>query len=202
MKFITMMIITLFLFVGCSTSSLVLHDDEKLVLGYDSNSVLLSNNIVESESLNYKDLFIYIYKLKDTNGRVLFYEDAKTELNFEFNFSELYTVMYIFGDAQEYEEVYKRNNLSFVQIKLKDNRYLNVIIQASDTQEYSFVYGFSNEEFLKLAKSVVLKDDKKDLVLKHDGLVFDSNAKPLSEWNDKLVYFTPLITPLRIMGRF
>jgi len=164
--------------------------------------MLLSNTVVDTKSLNYKDLFINIYKLKDSNGRVLFYEDAKTELNFEFNFSELYTVMYVFDDAQEYEEVYKRNNLSFVQIKLKDKRYLNVIIQASDTQEYSFVYGFSNEEFLKLAKSVVLKDDKKDLVLKYKGVVFDANAKSLSEWNDKLVYFTPLITPLRVMGRF
>ena len=202
MKFITLMIITLFLFVGCSTSSLVFHNDKNLLLKYDSNSILLSNTIEESKSLNYKDLFVTIYKLKDKNGRVVFYEDAKTELNFEFNFSELYTVMYIFDDAQKYEELYRKNNLSFVQIKLKDNNYLNVIIQASDTQEYSYAYGFSNDEFLKLAKSASLNDKEKSFRLKYKAITLDADSKPLSNWNDKLVYFTPLITPLRIMGRF
>ena len=37
--------------------------------------------------------------------------------------------------------------------------------------------------------------------LKYEAVVFSSSSKPLTNWNDKMVYFTPLIVPLRSMGR-
>ena len=52
---------------------------------------------LENEKLlNFKDLFVEQYKLENQKGNVLFYEDARTTLDFEFNFGALYTVMYIF----------------------------------------------------------------------------------------------------------
>ncbi|EHP30988.1 hypothetical protein SMGD1_2465 [Sulfurimonas gotlandica GD1] len=141
-----------------------------------------------------------IYKLEDENSRVLFYEDARTAQNFEFRHRGLYTVMYVFDDRKNYNVVYRRNNLNFVQFSLKDKTYLNVMIQASDSQLYSYAYGFSNKEFMEIANKIKVKDSEKIGTLEHEGVVFDSSSKALSNWNDKLVFFTPLISPLRSIG--
>ncbi|MEA1893566.1 MAG: hypothetical protein U9N33_12805 [Campylobacterota bacterium] len=189
------------LFIGCSTGSLNISKNKELIFTYDSSNIMLGNKITDTDFLNIKDLFVTRYKLQNIDGRVLFYEDARTALEYEFNFGGLYTVMYLFDNSQEYYEVYRRNNSRLVQIKLKDARYLNVLIQSSDTQVYSFAYGFSNEEFLKLAQTIKRKDEDKIALLRYKGIVFDSSSEPLSNWSDEVVYFAPLITPLRSLGR-
>ncbi len=202
MKNIILIILSLFVLVGCSTSSLKLNKSDELVLKYSSENILFTNKVLDSKLLNFKDLFVTMYKLKDEDGRVLFYEDVRTAQEFEFNYGGLYTVMHIFDNRKKYDEVYRRNNLRLVQFKLDSSTYLNVLIQASDTQIYSYVYGFSNEEFLKIAQMVKVKDDDELGELKHEGIVLNDASKPLSNWNDKMVYFTPLITPLRgVYGR-
>ena len=172
----------------------------KLVLKYDSSALLLSNKLIDSSFLNYKDMSVTIYKLKNKDGRIIVYEDVVTELNFEFTYSELYTLMYIFDNIQNYDVIYTRNNLKLVQILLKNKKYLNVIIQASDSQKYSYAYGFSNKEFMEIANKTKVKEDDKIQVLKHEGMVLNNLSKPLSNWNDFLIFFSPIITPLRTMG--
>ncbi len=171
-----------------------------MFLKYSYSDLLLTNKLIDSSFLNFKDLFVTIYKLEDKNGRVLFYEDARTDLNFEFRYLGLYTVMYIFNDRQHYDLVYERNNLTLIQLKLKDSRYINVMIQASDSQIYSYAYGFSNKEFMDIAKKIKVNDSDKIKKLEHEGIILNSSSKALSNWNDELVFFTPLITPFRSMG--
>ena len=200
MKRIILFLLIGVLFIGCTNSSLALNKKEELVFNYNSNEFLLTNKIIDYKYLNYKDLFVKQYKLKNEDGRVLFYEDARTELNFEFNFSALYTVMYIFDDAQKYEEVYRKNNLRLIQLKLKNKKNVNVLIQASDTQIISYVYGFSNDEFIKLARELAKESSEEVRELQYQGITLNKSQKSLTNWNDKMVYFTPLITPLRMMG--
>lgn len=200
MKKVILLLLIGVMFVGCSYSSLKLNKKEELVFTSNSNEFLLSNAIVEHKSLNFKDLFVKQHKLKNQGARVLFYEEVRTELNFEFNFNALYTVMYIFNDAQKYEEVYRDNNLRLVQLELKDKSLVNILIQASDTQVISYVYGFSNEEFLQLATELSETSGKEVKQLKHKGTTLTKSKKPITNWNDKLVFFTPLIMPLRTMG--
>lgn len=200
MKNIILIFLTLFILTGCSTSSLELNKDKELILKYSSSDLLLTNKVIDSSFLNFKDLFVTIYKLENENSRVLFYEDARTSLNFEFRYGGLYTLMYIFDDRQHYDVIYERNNLKLVQFRLKDKRYLNVVIQASDSQIYSYVYGFSNKEFMEIANKIKLQDSDEIKELEHEGILFDSSSKSISNWNDNLVFFTPLITPLRAMG--
>ncbi len=200
MKNIILTLLSVFILAGCSTSSLNFNDSDELVINYGSDAKVLTNTIRDKQLLNFKDLFVTIYRLEDKSGRVLFYEDASTAMNFEFKFGGLYSVMYIFDNTREYEELYRRNNLRLVQLKLKHSQYLNIMIQASDTQCYSYLYGFSNEEFIKIAEILKVNEDDKLGVLKHKGRVFNGLSKPLSEWNDKMVYFAPLITPFRGLG--
>jgi hypothetical protein len=200
MKKLILFILLGVIFVGCAKSSLELNKKSELLFEYNTQSFLFSNSITEHNFLNYKDLFVEQYKLENENGRVLFYEEATTELDFEFNFGGLYTVMYIFSDVQEYEELYRDNNLRLVQLKLKDKQYINILIQASDTQFISYVYGFSNAEFIKLAKQLSQESNREIKQLKHQGIILSKSQKPVTNWNAKMVFFTPLITPLRTMG--
>ncbi len=202
MKNLILFLLGLFVLAGCSGSSLKLNKSKELVLKYNSDAMVLTNEVTDTKFLNFKDLFVTIYKLENEKNRVLFYEEANTALNFEFKYGGLYTVMYVFDNRKHYDEVYRRNNLKLVQFKLKDENYLNIMIQASDAQGYSFTYGFSNKEFMKIAKSIKVKDDERQGELKHEGLTFTKESKALSNWNDTLVFFTPLITPLRgVYGR-
>lgn len=187
----------MFMFSGCLSSSLKLDKNDNLVLKYNSKNLELANSVKERKSLNFKDLFVTIYKLQNKQGRILFYEEAQTDESFEFNYGGLYTLMYVFDDRLEYEEVYKRNNLRLVQLKLKNSSYLNVMIQDGDTQSYTFSYGFSNKEFLSIAKKIKVKEEEKIKKLKYEAITFSESSKPLSNWNDILIFFTPLIVPFR-----
>jgi hypothetical protein len=47
---------------------------------------------------------------------------------------------------------------------------------------------------------IKVKDSDTIEELEHEGLVFKNSSKALSNWNDRLVFFTPLIAPLRTMS--
>ncbi len=196
MKNLTFTLLILLFFTGCFTSSLSVTNTGDLRLEYGDENHLFGKNVHSENFLNFKDLFVQQYRLKNSDGSILFYENAETTLMYEFNFTEIYSVMYIFNNSKKYEKVYVRNNLSFVQIKLKNNSYVNVLIQAGCSQNYSYIYGFSNKEFLKIIELTKEKDIKIN-ELKYEGIVFDDSSKPLTNWNDWLVYFTPLIMPFR-----
>lgn len=199
-KFILLICSVLFL-AGCHTSSLNLDKSNELILGYNNNSYMLSSQVLSSKFLNYKDLFINQYMLKDKNGRVLFFEDLETSVDFEFNYKELYTLLYIF-DTTKYEMFYQDENLTLLQVKLKNKKYVNVILESNDTQEISYVYGFSNEDFRKIALKLQTKKDDKLPELKENIVFLNDTSKPLTKWSSDVVYLTPLITPVRYQGGF
>lgn len=203
MKKIILVICTVLFLSGCQTSSLGINKSEELVLKYNVDKLKLSSDAKIVKSLNFKDLFVDQYILKDEHGRVLFYEDARTDMNYEFNFKDLHTLLLIFGDINRYEMVYHRNNLTFVQLFLKNNTRVNVILQANSDQIISYVYGFSNHEFIKLAKEINVDSKEKVEVkrLKLQSQTLVESQEPLTQWNDKMVFFAPLITPVRGMGR-
>ena len=196
-----LIILTIIFFSGCQTSSLEVNKNRELVLKYNVGELKLSNKVTAIKSLNYKDLFVEQYTLKDEYNRVLFYEDAKTALEYEFNFNDLNTLLLIFGDINQYEIVYRRNNLTFVQLVLKDDTRLNVLLQASSSQIISYVYGFSNYEFIKMAKEINTDSKGEVKRVKLQAQTIIDEHYPLTKWNDKMVYFAPLITPIRSMGK-
>jgi len=114
------------LFVGCSTSSLEVSDQKRLTFSFNSHKYSFASKVDERKFLNFKDLFVEQYRVLDSNGAVLFYENAYTSLTFEFNFGGLYTAMAVFDDSNNYEEIYRSNNLRLVQIQLKDRVLLAI----------------------------------------------------------------------------
>ena len=199
MKNIIIMLLILLTFSACTTSSLSLNKDKTLHLKYNDEQCIIAQDTFKTDGLNFKDLMVWQYTMIGTEGNTLFGEYAETDLMFEFRHSELSTVMYVFDESDKYEIVYKRNNLTLAQIQMKNKKYVNVLIQANNPQDYYFVYGFSNEEFMKIATTVKVKNTE-ILAPKFEAIVFDKNDKAQTNWNDMLVYFKPLISPLRGIG--
>ena len=196
MKNIIIMILITLSFSACSNISLSFSLGGQISLNDDSKNIIIGNNIEENELLNFKDLYVRQYTILSKNGNKLFAESAETDDLFEFNFSELSTVMYVFSDSRKYEEVYKRENIQLVQVQLENKSYINVLIQGNDIQNYLFVYGFSNKEFLAIANEIKLENTKITKP-KFEAIMFNSESKSQTKWNDLLVFFKPLITPLQ-----
>ncbi|MDQ7044566.1 MAG: hypothetical protein Q9M32_01440 [Sulfurimonas sp.] len=198
MKNIIIMLLIALAFNACNTSSLSLSETGDVKLHYNDETRIIAHDVTKENILSFSDLYIHQYKLIGKDGNVLFGEYAETDLMFQFSKSELDTLMYIFDDSSAYEMVYKVNNLQFVQIQLKDKTYVNVLIQANNPQDYYSVYGFSNESFMEIAMHVRVKDTKV-VAPKFKAIIFNQDSRPQTNWNDKLVYFTPLIEPVRGM---
>ncbi len=198
MKNIIYMLLVALTFSACSTSSLSLSQSNDLQLNYNDKTRIIANNAKKENLLNFSDLYVHQYIMQSSEGNILFGEYGETDLSFQFAKSELSTLMYVFDNSRQYEMVYKRNNLQLVQIQLKDKTYVNALIHANNPQDYHFVYGFSNEEFSKIALAVKVKDTE-ITALKFEAVIFYDDAKSQTNWNDQLVYFTPLIEPIRGM---
>ena len=201
MKKIILMILAIIFISGCATSSLKVNKKDELVIKYDVKELILNFKLTNSDTLHDKNIIIVQNRLQDEYGRVLFYEDVETDSSYEFNFNELYSLLYIFGEIKKYERVYTRNNLSFFQLLLPNDKRINVMVQASSSQRISFVYGFSNYEFIKLAKKIKGDSEGEFKRLKYQARTLTMQEKPLTKWSTELIYFTPLITPLRGLGK-
>lgn len=196
MKNIIIMILITLSFSACSNVSLNINVGGQFSLNHNNKNIIIGNNIEENEFLNFKDLYVRQYTFLSKDGNKLFAESVETDDLFEFNFSKLYTIMYIFSDSKKYEKIYTRRNIQLVQVKLNNNTYVNVLAQGNNTQNYLFVYGFSNEEFLAIADEIKLKGEEISKP-KFKAVVFNEESTSQTKWNDLLVFFTPLITPLQ-----
>ena len=192
------MILIALTFNGCYTSSLGLSKTGDVELNFNDDMCIIAHNAEKKNVLNFSDMFVNQYKFIGTDGNTLFGEYAETDLMFQFSKSELSTLMYVFDESGQYELVYRRNNLQLVQIQLKDKSYVNAMIQANNPQDYYFVYGFSNETFMRIANTVKVKDTVVTPP-KFEAITFTQDSAAQTNWNDTLVYFTPLIEPLRGM---
>jgi len=195
-KVLFLIFIGLFL-TACQTSSLSIDKSKALNLHYNSEQLVVADKILSNNYINYKDLYVQQYKMQD-DGATLFYEALKTDLSYEFNYTGLYSVMLIFDDAKEYEIIYRRNNLVFLQLKLKSKLIVNIMYQFSDTQILSYTYGFTNAKFKSMIQKI--KDTDDAVILAYEATTITKATKALTNWNDEMVYFAPLITPLRVKG--
>lgn len=186
-------------FTGCSAPFLNFDKNSSLSLEDKSHSISLSKDMKEGKYVNFQDISIERYHSMNENNHKLFYEYVETSLDYELNFDDLYTVLYAF-DSEKYEPVYQDVNMQFYQINIKKRGYINMIVYSNDTQYTSYIYGYSNDEFLKILNSFVKKDDKTNIKLKFEALTFDKDAKTLTSWDYIKIYLTPLIIPVRYKG--
>ncbi|MBC8237245.1 MAG: hypothetical protein H8E76_03355 [Helicobacteraceae bacterium] len=179
-------------FVACTPSSLLVSPTNTLDLKHKNSTVKIASNVLEKQEQSYENIKINRYKIKRAQ-RVLFYEHIQTDINWEFIYGPIYNLKYIFNGTKA-NIIYQSSNLTFVQLKISKDRYINILAESSGFKDFSYVYGFSNEEF-RLVIDQVLNDNEYAEKLMYNVTVLDERMPPLSQWSVIKLLLNPFLKP-------
>ncbi len=182
----------LLLFQGCGSSNLS-YSRQQIHLEIDDVFTQIEGKILQKKYDSYGSLFIEqkILRLKD--GDIVVYENARTDLQYEFEKSIAETVKVVF-DAKRTYIIYAKNNLFAYQLLLEDGNILNVIAQQDDSQQLKMLYGMSSRELNKILKA--LDSEAKPAYYKKTIKIVKPQNAIKSRWNVQKVHFYPLVSPL------
>lgn len=183
----------LVLFVGCGTNNIVLKKDSGLIFNFADKSSILSSKIVESKSLRLSTIDIQQHKLQDDNNRILFYEEIATDDDYSFRYTPLRNIEYIFN-AKKSTVIYDNNTILLAQIELPQGEHINVMSQSNNMENFSYVYGFSNYEFKKIAREITKDSDKRLPSLRKQGMGVRVDDMPLTRWSETKLIVKPFTT--------
>jgi len=190
----------LFTLNGCGGISYIGYNQKQLLLQIDNNQLVLHGARLAQRRDNFSSLFLSQNIIQLDNGETVVFEDARTDLNYEFDPMITQIVKIVF-EAIGISTVYARNNLFAYQVHLKDGRLLNVLAQQSDTQDLKLVYGMNtahlNSMLRKLDPNALGAYEKRVIKLPR------SQHAILTKWDVQKVHFVPLVVPIgRFMGPF
>ncbi len=189
---------TLAIFTGCSMANLS-YNNERLALQVDKKQLIVNGTPINSHKDNYNNLYLLQETLRLDGGNVVVYEEATTDIDYEFNLAVIHSIKAIL-DADDIEEIYSQSFFYLFQVLLKDGRTLNVAAEQHDDQRLSLVYGFSTAQLERVIKHLEAKPKQTPV---EDVITTKNEAEALhSKWTTTMVHFTPLIIPARyINGR-
>ena len=183
---------------GCGMSNLS-YNNQLLTMQVDKSHLQLDGELLKVRKDGYGSLFITQKVLRLDEGNVVVYEDARTDIEYEFEPSITRTVNVVF-DSQSTVITYAKNHLYAYQLILKDGRVLNVIAQQDHSQQLRMVYGMSSKQLDLMLKK--LDPDAKRAYYRQVITSKDTNGTILSKWDVQKVHFVPLVVPLaRMSGR-
>lgn len=187
-----------FLISGCGTSS-ISYQNEQLNLKINKSQVQVHGTQVEQRTENFSPLFITQKLMRLDDGSFIVYEDARTDMQYQFDPTTPRSISIIF-DAKRVVKVYYNTFIYAFQVVLKDNRVLNLIASQNFDQELQMVYGMSTEKLNSMLKE--LDQDAQPAYYKNVINLQNEPTPFMSRVTTWKVNFVPLVIPLRRIGRF
>ncbi len=183
---------------GCGMSRLS-YDNKQLTVQVEKEYLQMDGILLNEHRDNFSSLFLSQKILRLNEDNLIVYEDARTDLSYEFEPPITRSIKIIF-EAKSVIMVYGKSHLYAYQLILKDGRILNVVAQQGDTQQLKFVYGLSTSQLNKMLKK--LDPDAKGAYYTQVIRLQDEGHAILSKWDVQKVHFVPLVVPLaRMMSR-
>lgn len=183
---------TVFFLSACGVSNIG-YDQNRLSLQVEQNQVLLDATLLHKSRDNFSSLYITKKVLRLKDGNVIVYEDARTDMSYEFE-PRTTTIMKVVFEARSIVMIYARNQLYVYQLTLHNGKVLNVIAQQDETQRLRFVYGMSSRQLNTMLKQ--LDSNAPVLPYKDVMLLKSVDSAIVSKWNTRKVHFYPLVVPL------
>ncbi len=180
---------------GCSISNLN-YDNKHLTLQVDKKYLQLHGTLLKQHRDSFRSLYLTQKVLRLDEGDLVVYEDARTDMLYEFEPTTMRSIKVIF-EAKSVIRVYAKSHLYAYQLILKDGRLLNIVAQQDDSQRLRFVYGLSTVQLNKMLKQLDL--DARGAYYKQVIGIKDTHHAILSKWNVQKVHFEPLVVPLARM---
>ena len=185
---------------GCGGFSYIGYYQDKFVLQSGQNQLTLDGRLMKEKRDNFVSLFLKqdIIRMKD--GELVVYEDARTDLDYEFE-PMLRRIVKIVFEANRIIPVYGGNHLFAYQILFNNGKILNLIAQQSTTQHIKLFYGMSTPKLNRMLK--VLDSSARGAYYRKQVIhLTDPYHAIMSKWDVRKVHFVPLVVPLsRFMGR-
>ena len=183
---------------GCGMSHLS-YNNKQLIVQVEKEYLQMDGTLLSEHRDNFSSLFLSQKILRLNEGNLVVYEDARTDLAYEFEPPITRSIKIIF-EAKSVIMVYAKSHLYAYQLILKNGKILNVIAQQGDTQQLKFVYGLSTAQLNKMLKQ--LDPDAVGAHYKQVIRLIDEHEAILSKWDVQKVHFVPLVVPLaRMSGR-
>ena len=190
-------IVLIFLISACATSN-ISYKNEQLNLQINDSHLQVHGTQVKQHRENFSTLFLTQKLLRLDDGSIVMYEEARTDIQYQFDLSTTRNIGIIF-DAKRVVRVYYNALIYGFQLVLKDNRVLNVLATQGYDQKLQMVYGMSTEKLNNMLKNL----DPDALPVDYKNVInLRNEPKPfMSQWTTWKVHFVPLVVPLRRIGR-
>jgi len=191
--------ILLFLLNACGLSYLG-YAQQTLHLQIDQNRLLLHGSTIQEKRDNFSTLFLSRKLIRLHNGRTIVYEEARTDLSYEFEPTITRSVKIIF-EAVAMRTLYSKNNLFAYQLLLANGIVVNVMAQQDETQELKLLYGMSNAQLNQMLRTL---DPHAVIAAENQAMAFTRTQWAfLTKWDTRKVHLVPLVVPVgRFMGPF
>ena len=185
--------ITAVIVLNACTSSGIEYQPNSLTLQVEENQVLLDATQIQKKRAYFKTLVIEQKVLKLKEGNLLVYEDANTDMSYEFSPATTHIIRSVF-DTRSILKVYAKSNMYAFQVTLSNGQKLNILAQQDESQRLRFVYGMSTKQFNSMIKQL---DHTARLAPYTNVLTLhDTKQAILSHWTTMKVDFLPLVKPV------
>ncbi|MGB5965447.1 MAG: hypothetical protein WBG65_07915 [Sulfurimonadaceae bacterium] len=186
---------------GCQVSSLTMPNQKQIVLNYNESKINLDGKVVKNNRVNLSPAMIYQSVFQMDEGGYVVYENVDLDLDYRYSYGTERTIDIIF-DAKRVRTHFRFNNLHFYQAELKNSQILNVLVQQSDDQTLTFVYGFSSKAFQSMIDTLKADDDTELKPLKADAMTFsDPDSAIVSQWIVEMLVIEVIFVPAYRMMR-
>lgn len=189
--------ITLLLLTACGPTSNLTYKNEHLSIQRSDQNLKLHGKQLKQNKENFSTLFLTQSLLRLDDGSIVMYEDAKTDIQYQFNPTTTGIINVVF-DAKNIVRVYSNTFLYAYQIVLQDNRIINVLVSQSYDQELQMVYGMSTKKLDSMLKTL-----DQNAQPAHYKNVINLSHEPtptVSRWTTSKVHLYPLVIPIRRFG--
>jgi len=185
--------ITAVIVLNACTSSGIQYQPNSLTLQVEENQVMLDATLLQKKREYFRTLVIEQKVLKLKAGNLLVYEDANTDISYEFSPATTHIICSVF-DARAILKVYARSNMYAFQVTIANGQILNVLAQQDESQRLRFVYGMSTKQFNMMLKQL----DNTARLAPYSNVLTLNNTQDaiLSHWTTMKVDFLPLVKPV------
>jgi len=182
----------IFILNGCGSSDMQ-YQPGSLAFTVEHNHILLDAALLQQKREYFRTLVIDQKVLKLKEGNLLVYEDANTDLSYEFDPATIHIIRSVF-DARAVLRVYAKSNMYAFQVTRLNGQILNVLAQQDESQRLRFVYGMSTKQMNHMLKQL----DSSAPLAPYSNVLTLQNAKHaiLTHWTTMKVDFLPLVKPV------
>lgn len=185
---------------ACSAPSGIGYQNGYLYFHLEDVLVEIKSSPIAQKRTNFKSLFLDQTVLSTKEGNLLVYENARTDLSYEFD-PTLMRIINVIFETRKKIPVYIKAHLHAYQIVLPNGQLLNLIAQQDNTQHIKLLYGMSTAQLNNILKKL----DPAASQAHYNRVLSLKNHRHaiMTKWDDMKVHFYPLVVPLpRLMTGF